>query len=146
MTDCLSSPGTNLAFEADFGNLPAQLRGRKLGVSTATTLEFDQTIGKWCLKNLTGSKSFDHQLESSVIEVGNNNNLGCLRHVIKCEYSVKSDIFLSLILFSSTLTSHLTSRSHISLVTMSHLTFNIKHLSFLLHLSYLTYILTFSHL
>ena len=96
--DCPASPGTNLAFEADFNNISAQLRGRKLGVTTATTLEFDQTIGKWCLKNLTGSKSFDHQLESSVIEVGNN-NLGCLRHVIKCEYSVKHGIFSSLILF-----------------------------------------------
>ena len=102
-SDCPASPGTNLAFEADFNNISAQLRGRKLGVTTATTLEFDQTIGKWCLKNLTGSKSFDHQLESSVIEVGNN-NLGCLRHVIKCEYSVKHGI--SLILFSSQLTSH----------------------------------------
>ena len=100
------SPGTNLAFEADFNNISAQLRGRKLGVTTASTLEFDQSIGKWCLKNLTGSKSFDHQLESSVIEVGNN-NLGCLRHVIKCEYSVKHGIFSSLILFSSQLTSHI---------------------------------------
>ena len=103
-SDCPASPGTNLAFEADFNNISAQLRGRKLGVTTASTLEFDQSIGKWCLKNLTGSKSFDHQLESSVIEVGNN-NLGCLRHVIKCEYSVKHQIFLSLIFSSFPFTS-----------------------------------------
>ena len=98
-TDSLPAPATNLAFEADFTNISHQMRGRKLGVPTvlsqargevvlptATTLEFDQNIGKWCLKNLTGSKSFDQQLETGIVEVANNNNLGCLRKVITWKY------------------------------------------------------------
>ena len=94
-----SSPATNLAFEADLANISQQLTSRRpravpslltqsrreAVLPTATTLEFDQNIGKWCLKNLTGSKSFDQQLESGVIEVANN-NLGCLRRVITWEY------------------------------------------------------------
>ena len=77
--------GVNLGFEAEFSSQ----RMRKLGgcvpslvsqpiashgvgpaPAPPTTFEFDQSLGKWCLKNLTGSKSFDHQLEPSVIEAG----------------------------------------------------------------------------
>ena len=72
--------GVNLGFEAEFSSP----RLRKLGgcvpslvqpgvgpaPAPPTTIEFDQSLGKWCLKNLTGSKSFDQQLEPSVIEAG----------------------------------------------------------------------------
>ena len=41
-------------------------------------MDFDQSSGKWCIKkNLSGSKSFDNQLDSSVIELGSVAN--CLR-------------------------------------------------------------------
>ena len=41
-------------------------------------MDFDQSLDKWCIKkNLSGSKSFDNQLDSSVIEVGSVAN--CLR-------------------------------------------------------------------
>ena len=83
-----TEPGTNLGFEADFtscqklrilgvSSLVSQpiVRGEVVVPTQPTTVEFDQTLGKWCLKNLTGSKSFDQQLEQhSVIDVA-----GCLR-------------------------------------------------------------------
>ena len=77
--------GVNLGFEAEFssprlrklgGCVPSlvsqPIANNGVGPAPAppTTFEFDQSLGKWCLKNLTGSKSFDHQLEPSVIEAG----------------------------------------------------------------------------
>lgn len=80
VTEVADTAAVNPAFEADFSGSGARLR--RLGgcvaglghgvrgevVLPATTVEFDQAQGKWCLKNLTGSKSFDHQLEPSVID------------------------------------------------------------------------------
>ena len=45
---------------------PGNVRGDIL-----SGMDFDPTSGKWCIrKNLSGSKSFDNQVDSSVIEVG----------------------------------------------------------------------------
>ena len=76
-------PGTNLGFESDVSPchrirklgqpLSSHTRGGEVVVPAVTTMDFDPVLGKWCLKNLTGSKSFDQQLEHSVIDVG------CLR-------------------------------------------------------------------
>ena len=52
--------------------------GPQNDVLTMAGMDFDQTLDKWCIKkNLSGSKSFDNQLENSVIEVGSVAN--CLR-------------------------------------------------------------------
>ena len=86
-------PGTNLGFEPDLSSsschrirkLVSQpigntVRGDQVLVPSQTqNLELDQILDKWCLKNLTGSKSVDHQLETTVIETGG----GCLRGVTR---------------------------------------------------------------
>jgi len=86
------SDGVIVEVQSEFSNLSG-IHKRKLNVALSTTnpspgvrndvlamagMDFDQSSGKWCIKkNLSGSKSFDNQLDSSVIEVGSVAN--CLR-------------------------------------------------------------------
>ena len=86
------SDGVIVEVQSEFSNLNS-IHKRKLGMALSTTnpspavrsdvlalagMDFDQSSGKWCIKkNLSGSKSFDNQLDSSVIEVGSVAN--CLR-------------------------------------------------------------------
>jgi len=86
--------GTNPGFETD---ISAYQKLRKLGMpnfsqplsnhtrgevvvpAQVTTVDFDPNLGKWCLKHLSGSKSYDQQLDHSVIETVSGTNVGCLR-------------------------------------------------------------------
>lgn len=86
------SDGVIVEVQSEFSNLNG-IHKRKLNMALSTTnptpgvrndvlamagMDFDQSSGKWCIKkNLSGSKSFDNQLDSSVIEVGSVAN--CLR-------------------------------------------------------------------